>query len=69
MWSSWLNPTSIFIGVLAVSNCAYLAAVYLAADAAGRGEDELERAFRDRALAIGVISRGSRVRRPVHRQG
>ena len=56
MWSSWLNPTSIFIGVLAVSNCAYLSAVYLAADAAGRGEDELERAFRTRALAIGVVA-------------
>ena len=56
MWSSWLNATSIFIGVLAVSNCAYLSAVYLAADAAGRGEDELESAFRNRALATGVIA-------------
>ena len=36
--SSWLNPTSILIGVLAVGDCAYLAAVYLAADAARRGE-------------------------------
>ncbi len=56
MWSSWLNPTSIFIGVLAVSNCAYLSGVYLAADAAGRGEEELVRAFRNRALAIGVVA-------------
>jgi cytochrome d ubiquinol oxidase subunit II len=56
MWSSWLNATSIFIGVLAVSNCAYLSAVYLAADAAGRGEDELVHAFRNRALATGVIA-------------
>jgi cytochrome bd ubiquinol oxidase subunit II len=56
LWSSWLNPTSIFIGVLAVTNCAYLAAVYLAADAARRGEDDLERAFRSRALATGVIA-------------
>jgi cytochrome bd ubiquinol oxidase subunit II len=56
MWSSWLNPTSIFIGVLAVSNCAYLSAVYLAADSAGRGEEDLVRAFRTRALAIGVVA-------------
>jgi cytochrome d ubiquinol oxidase subunit II len=27
--TSWLNPTSIFIGALAVAFCAYLAAVYL----------------------------------------
>ena len=28
-WSSWINPTSILGGVLAVTVCAYLAAVYL----------------------------------------
>jgi cytochrome bd ubiquinol oxidase subunit II len=56
LWSSWLNPTSITIGVLAVTNCAYLSAVYLAADAAGRDDDELENAFRNRALGIGVIA-------------
>ena len=53
---SWLNPTSIFIGTLAVANCAYLAAVYLAADAARLGEHRLERAFRRRALATGVAA-------------
>ena len=26
LFSSWLNPTSIFIGMVAVANCAYLAA-------------------------------------------
>jgi cytochrome d ubiquinol oxidase subunit II len=30
---SWLNPTSVFTGVLAVAVCAYLAAVFLTADA------------------------------------
>ena len=55
MFSSWLNRTSIFIGVLAVANCAYLAAVYLAADAARSGDSELEREFRLRALGAGVI--------------
>jgi cytochrome bd ubiquinol oxidase subunit II len=53
--SSWLNPTSIFIGVLAVVTSAYLAAVYLAADAAREGHKALERDFRLRALGAGVV--------------
>ena len=56
LFSSWLNPTSIFIGVVAVANCAYLAAVYLAADAARLGERALEQAFRRRALGAGVVA-------------
>ena len=56
MFSSWLNATSIFIGVLAVTSSAYLGAVYLAADAARDGDPELERAFRARALSAGVIA-------------
>src|SRR3954453_14026701 len=32
-WSSWINPTSVLGGVLAVTVCAYLAAVYLVHDA------------------------------------
>jgi cytochrome d ubiquinol oxidase subunit II len=56
MFSSWLNPTSILIGVLAVATSAYLAAVYLAADAARLGEDELERRFRTRALGAGLAA-------------
>ena len=54
--TSWLNPTSIFIGALAVAFCAYLAAVYLAADAARRGEAELVADFRARALGAGAVS-------------
>jgi cytochrome bd ubiquinol oxidase subunit II len=56
LFSSWLNPTSVFIGVLAVVNCAYLAAVYLAADAARGGDDALERDFRRRALGAGAVA-------------
>jgi cytochrome d ubiquinol oxidase subunit II len=56
LFSSWLNPTSIFIGVLAVVSCAYLAAVYLAADAARDGHHGLEREFRLRALGAGVVA-------------
>jgi cytochrome d ubiquinol oxidase subunit II len=55
-FSSWLNSTSLLIGVDAVAASAYLAAVYLAADAARRGEPELEDAFRVRALGAGVVA-------------
>jgi cytochrome bd ubiquinol oxidase subunit II len=54
--SSWLNPTSILIGVLAVVTAAYLAAVYLAADAVRLRESDLERQFRARALVTGVVA-------------
>lgn len=56
LWSSWLNPTSILIGVLAVVFCAYLAAVYLCADAHRRGHDELIAPFRRRALGAGAVA-------------
>jgi cytochrome bd ubiquinol oxidase subunit II len=56
LFSSWLNPTSIFIGVLAVAICAYLAAVYLAADAARDAHQALERDFRARALGAGILA-------------
>jgi cytochrome d ubiquinol oxidase subunit II len=55
-FSSWFNSTSILVGLLAVASSAYLAAVYLAADAARRGEPALERAFRTRALGAGVVA-------------
>ena len=56
--TSWLNPTSILIGALAVATSGYLAAVYLAGDATRTGEIALARAFRVRALAMGVLSGG-----------
>jgi cytochrome bd ubiquinol oxidase subunit II len=55
IWTSWLNPTSLYCGVLAVGCCAYLAANYLIADAAAAGEPDLVAAFRRRALASGVL--------------
>src|SRR5262249_39766345 len=54
--TSWLNPTSAMLGVLAVATAAYLAAVYLAADAARIVAPELEQAFRIRALAMAVVA-------------
>jgi len=56
MWSSWLNGTSITIGVLAVASSAHLAAVYLAADAAHDQDRTLEHSFRLRALGSGVLA-------------
>src|SRR3954451_1868234 len=56
LFSSWLNPTAIFIGVLAVSSSAYLAAAYLAADAARLEQSELANEFRRRALAAGITA-------------
>jgi len=56
LWSSWLNPTSILIGVLAVATGAYLAAVYLAADAVRIGRPDLAAAFRLRALVTAVVA-------------
>jgi cytochrome d ubiquinol oxidase subunit II len=54
--SSWLNPTSVFVGLLAVASGAYLAAVYLSADARRLGDHELERRFRARALGSGIVA-------------
>jgi cytochrome bd ubiquinol oxidase subunit II len=54
--SSWLNPTSVLIGVLAVAVAAYLAAVFLCADATRRRDQALEDQFRRRALAAGVAA-------------
>jgi cytochrome d ubiquinol oxidase subunit II len=56
LFTSWTGPVSILIGTLAVVNCAYLAGVYLAADAARLGDRQLERAFRARALLAGVVA-------------
>jgi cytochrome d ubiquinol oxidase subunit II len=54
--TSWLNPTSVIIGALAVATGGYLAAVYLAADAHRLGEPTLELDFRVRALASGLCA-------------
>jgi cytochrome d ubiquinol oxidase subunit II len=53
---SWLNPTSVLVGALAVATSAYLAAVWLSGDAARGGRDELVGPLRRRALAAGAIA-------------
>jgi cytochrome bd ubiquinol oxidase subunit II len=54
--TSWLNPTSMVIGGLAVVTGVYLAAVYLAADARRLGEPVLASDFRVRALIVGLVA-------------
>lgn len=46
----WLGPFPIVIGLLALTSCAYLAAVYLCVETEG----ELQEDFRKRALGAGV---------------
>jgi cytochrome d ubiquinol oxidase subunit II len=55
-WSSWINPTSVVGGVLAVVVVAYLAAVYLVWDARRLGEPGMERYFRLRAIGAAVVA-------------
>jgi cytochrome d ubiquinol oxidase subunit II len=54
--TSWLNPTSVLGGVLAVLTCGYLAAVFLVAEASREGEPDLEEWSRRRAVAAGVAA-------------
>jgi cytochrome bd ubiquinol oxidase subunit II len=54
--TSWLNPTSALIGVVGVLSGAYLAAVYLAGDSERAELPDLVRAFRARALGMGVAT-------------
>jgi cytochrome bd ubiquinol oxidase subunit II len=54
--TSWLNPSSILIGALAVATAAYLSAVFLAGDAARQRNAPMTTAFRRRALVAGVVA-------------
>lgn len=54
--TSWFNSTSVMIGILAVTVCAYIAAVYLAGDARRNKSRKLSEAFRNRGLVAGVFA-------------
>jgi cytochrome d ubiquinol oxidase subunit II len=56
LWSSWLNPTSIFGGVIAVGTCAFLAGTFLTADAARSGRSRLAEQLRRRTLIVGATT-------------
>lgn len=61
LFSSWIAPVPLLVGVLAVATSAYLAAVFMAADAervarlgGGRDDGQLIAGLRTRALIAGV---------------
>ena len=55
-WTSWINPTSILGGILAVVVVAYLAAVYLVRDARRIGDPAMAEYFRRRAVAAAIVA-------------
>jgi cytochrome d ubiquinol oxidase subunit II len=56
LWTSWVNPTSIFGGLIAVGTCAFLAGTFLTADAERSGQHSLAELLRTRSLAVGVVT-------------
>jgi cytochrome d ubiquinol oxidase subunit II len=54
--TSWLNPTSLLGGVMAILVCAYLAAVFLCGDARREGAEDLAHEFRIRALGTAAVT-------------
>jgi cytochrome bd ubiquinol oxidase subunit II len=53
---SWLNPTSLVGGFLAMASCVFLAGVFLTADAARAGDTSLAEKLRARTLAVGLVT-------------
>jgi cytochrome d ubiquinol oxidase subunit II len=56
VFGSWLTPTSVIGGALAVEVAAYLAAVYLIRDCDRAGDTAMAAYFRVRALIMGVVT-------------
>jgi cytochrome d ubiquinol oxidase subunit II len=54
--SSWVNPTSMLGGALAVITCAYLAAAFLTAEAESHRDVELQAWFRRRAVVAAAVA-------------
>jgi cytochrome d ubiquinol oxidase subunit II len=53
---AWFTPASMFTGALTVAMCAYLAGVFLTAEARTRGLPHLEEYFRLRALGMAIAA-------------
>jgi cytochrome d ubiquinol oxidase subunit II len=56
--ASWVNPTSLVGGCLAVTTCIFLAGVLLTADAAQAGIVDLAEQLRRRTLTVGIVTGG-----------
>jgi cytochrome d ubiquinol oxidase subunit II len=55
-WTSWTGPTSLVGGTLAVLTCAFLAAVFLTAEASRGTDTDLTERCRRRALLTGALT-------------
>ncbi|NQV07544.1 cytochrome d ubiquinol oxidase subunit II [bacterium] len=53
-WTSWINPTSVLGGLLAMVACAFLAAVLMTREADAVGNTPMVEYFRARAMAAGA---------------
>lgn len=56
LWSSWINPTSLFGGVIAVGTCSFLAGTFLTADARREGHEGLSESLRRRTVLVGIVT-------------
>ena len=56
LWSSWLNSTSIAVGIFGVLISAFVAATFLIADANRYYDDVMAAYFRTRAFVIGIFA-------------
>ncbi len=55
-WTSWVNPTSVLGGVLAVAACAFLSATFLVWDSRRLDEPDMTEYFRRRAMIAAVAA-------------
>src|SRR6266705_399047 len=56
LWSSWLNSTSLVVGIFGVLISAFIAATFLIADANRYYDDVMAGYFRARAFVIGILA-------------
>jgi len=55
LFDSWLTPTSLLGGVIAVGTCSFLAGTFLVADADRAAKPDLAERLRRRTLGVGVV--------------
>src|SRR5712671_2502832 len=56
LWSSWLNSTSLVVGIFGVLISAFIAATFLITDANRYYDDVMAGYFRTRAFVIGILA-------------
>ena len=56
LFGSWLTPTSLLGGVIAVGTCAFLAGTFLTADAQRASSPALAEQLRRRTIGVGVVT-------------